>query len=891
MAKTQEYAAYLNGSIDIAPANSQEELLAAEDLAKLMGSHGVEPRVEEFEAPKIAGLEGAIVAIAMFVGVFIAGFGVGILTFLGLVLALVPCVLAVLRVFGREVSLSVGPKAQSQNVVAVHRAEGPLVTKGSRPIVVVAHYDTPHENILYATPLASYLPMIAKASHWCVYAVALCAFIQILGFLPAAARIVFWLLGIVASVPGMILAVGAISERVTSCTLGANCNKSGVAAMLGVLQNVQPADPNFKLVIPERPKPQPVEAPAPAVEPVPAAEPVAYVPAAATAQTPTLVYEEVVGVRHGEDTLRELGILPGDCKIEYRKPQLVAAPAPVVPAAEAASADVTAQIDAQAVEAAPVAAPVVEAAPVEESAPVAEAQPERADVPAKPTKSELFADIAEPLAIEEIPDDAPEDAATTASVAPIAQVEEAEKTVPTAPINVNRVKAEAASQGAATREDLLATGRFSLSMDGDESDGRGVGEKDSSGLTAENDSFEEPRDPEPHPRPDAPSDPEWGRSNFRPQVSNMAKRASLFDLPDPSQTGVDPFGTDPNATRVSPSLRQKSSEGATGKVAQVPVAVSSSLDGTTGSAAPVPASAVIPTDGVVAPEPVQTIGGTSPDGEPKGGIRGFFARFKKSKPEKALDDSTWLGDDEESEDDPLWRGGATTRSDLRVVPGTELQAAPSQPYVDSEEAFAGFQDFSAPEPEDGYVDSFDQGYADAPAGIGFEEAAAPESPTEEELRDAALSLQDDALLAHDIWFVALGASSLDHAGMKAFLKSHKSEIRGCFLLNLDCVGAGNLSVLTNEGLEEPRRADRRLVRLVARVADDLHVGLEQHAYDWAETDATPAMRARRRSVTIVGLGENGLPALARTSADVEDSTSFDQAADVTAIVTELIRRS
>lgn len=165
------------------------------------------------------------------------------------------------------------------------------------------------------------------------------------------------------------------------------------------------------------------------------------------------------------------------------------------------------------------------------------------------------------------------------------------------------------------------------------------------------------------------------------------------------------------------------------------------------------------------------------------------------------------------------------------------------------------------------------------------------APSEEELRDAVLSLGDDALVSHDIWFVALGASSLDHAGMRAFLDQHRSDVRGSFVVNLDCVGAGELSVLTHEGLEAPRRADRRLLRLLTNAAGSLHVPLSQKIYDWNATDALPAMRSSMRSVTLMGLGENGLPALSRTARDVPENVSGEQATAVTEIVTEMIRRS
>lgn len=127
--------------------------------------------------------------------------------------------------------------------------------------------------------------------------------------------------------------------------------------------------------------------------------------------------------------------------------------------------------------------------------------------------------------------------------------------------------------------------------------------------------------------------------------------------------------------------------------------------------------------------------------------------------------------------------------------------------------------------------------------------------------------------------------------MRSFLSKHRRDVRGAFVVNLDCVGAGDLTVLTREGADVPRRSDRRLGRLLSNAARDLHVEMGQARYDWTSTDAHPAMRSSMRAATIMGLNENGLPALSRTLDDVAENVSGDQAHAVAEIVTEMIRRS
>ena len=775
MAMTHDYLDYLNDKVGISAAGSQEELQAAQTISHLMGQHDVEPQVEDFEAPSLAGLAPAIVSIVMVLGMFVSGFGIVALSLVGFVLAAIPTVLAVLRLLGHEVSLSFGPRTQSQNVVAVHRATGPLVTKGNRTIVVVAHYDSPRENILYSSPVAPFLPLVTKASSYCVYVVAACALLQVMVFIPSVARIIIWLVGILASVPSVTLAVGAISERVSDCTMGANDNKSSVAALLGVMENVRPSGivPIDRTPRPE-PEPQPMPAEEPLWEPSLADEPVAGVEQEPPARPDSVALRaereesapetfagemdepwdeppaedlgigaSVPGVRHGEDVLRSLGILPEGCEIEYVMP----------PAAHDEPTPTATPADGRT-------APVLESdfapmAPSEEPSPEA---PSAADPLWSPAPEEVR--VLGP------------DAGLGAVTAPAGVADKG--TLPTGPLPAAADVASASSEV----DDTL------------------------------------PSSPVQAGQPASPDDSEWGRSSYRPSLSSVARRATLFDLPDPSAKGVDPFDSTGSGAAVPPAQQVQG-------VSPVPVGGQ-----------------------VIAPEPISTIHSPSTEERPMGKllesiterVKGLKDKIFGSKGE-ASEDGGWFGSSSEGDgDDPVWRGGATIRDGLRLVEGEG-------------------------------------------------------APSEDELREAVLSLGDDALISHDIWFVALGGSSLDHAGMRAFLREHRSEVRGCFVVNLDCVGAGELSVLTHEGLDVTRHCDRRLARLLVNSANDIHSSLAQRSYDWSSTDAHVAMRSSMRSVTLMGVDKNGLPALSRTPADTPENVSGDQAAQVAEVVTEMIRRS
>lgn len=791
MAMTHDYMDYLNEKVDICPAGSEEELRAANTIADLMKQHAVEPQIEEFDAKTLGSVLPPAFFIAMFVGIVLAGVGLPLLTALGFVLVVGPTVLFVLKWLGNDVMSLLGPTTRSQNVVSFHKGTGPMVQKGTRPIVIVAHYDSPHENPLLSSPLAPYVPALWRSAKVCVPLAALCAVFQVLVFLPEAFRRFVWIIGILACLPLAILGVAAVIEHFSNSSIGANDNNSGVAALLGVLENVRPSGltsvfdsesiedvveamrrggvPVSTVPAPEGDQP-PEPAPAPAA---PAVEP--------------------VGPRRGAEVLRSLGMLPEDCEIEYVDADLEPEEEPdgfdligqnlEEDGEDAASEPAAAQADEPADEDAPqpTDAEYDPAADLDEpndpEVPLDEpegfegeellptdATPTAADLPEMPTQEEIVAgepDLDEPDFVEE---------PTTASYRP------------------------------------LTAENFDEAADGSTVD------PDHTGLTAEVFDPDATEAAAPAPKPADPEDPEWGQSSFVPDVSNVARRATLFDLPDPDEVN-DPFATDPSARKVTSG--------------QVSLPGVSSYSQTTRPSD----SGVITRTG----EYPVIHGSADADYEPvddDSQEEGLLDRFKGFFAKKHSDDS-------HDGHGASWKGGAAVRSGLRVVQGGASEAAPSA----------------------------------------------------DDQRDAILGMNDDALVCHDIWFVALGASDCDHAGMRAFLAEHRKQIRGAFVINLDSIAAGELTILADEGLLVTRHADRRLTRLFKSVADDLHIPLSQRSYSWSSTDATPSMMSSMRSITVMGTGDAGMRALSRTPEDLPENLVPAQAVAVTEAVTELIRRS
>ncbi|MBR3224192.1 MAG: M28 family peptidase [Atopobiaceae bacterium] len=356
-----------------------------------------------------------------------------------------------------------------------------------------------------------------------------------------------------------------------------------------------------------------------------------------------------------------------------------------------------------------------------------------------------------------------------------------------------------------------------------------VAARDTSGLDKISDSYDlysmqdVPR--QERTRPEPMGDPSWGVSSYQPArpALNIARRAALFDIPDPSSITVDPFNNDYDDYDDDYEYDDYGYEDT-----QDDGVVEQQVEDK-------PQTAEVQTE---APEPVEVqpaepespvVEDTKEDAQPDDS-----ANSQRSQDQGSSQKSFWGSDSARKSD---WKGGATVRQDL------------------------------------------------------LENEDEPLIIDEQDLQDAIVELGDEYLVSHDIWFVATGASEVDHAGIRAFIDEHRRDIRGAFLINLDSVGAGSLSVLVREGLHAPRRADRRLVRMITGIAQDLHIQLGTALFNWGERDSATAMRSRVRAVSIVGLDDNNMPAYSHTPDDVPENVDPRQVSNVVRIVTELIRRS
>ena len=89
MAATRTYLNYITKHIDIAPANSQEELDAATMIQTLMSEHNLAVSQQDVATPALGTLIHDVLLLLMFVAVLLSGFVGTVVGHIGVLLCIV----------------------------------------------------------------------------------------------------------------------------------------------------------------------------------------------------------------------------------------------------------------------------------------------------------------------------------------------------------------------------------------------------------------------------------------------------------------------------------------------------------------------------------------------------------------------------------------------------------------------------------------------------------------------------------------------------------------------------------------------------------------------------------------------------------------------------------
>ena len=279
---------------------------------------------------------------------------------------------------------------------------------------------------------------------------------------------------------------------------------------------------------------------------------------------------------------------------------------------------------------------------------------------------------------------------------------------------------------------------------------------------------------------------------------------------------------------------------------------------------------------------------------PKSRIARFFDRFRKHDKDMEQTPQEWLDVDEGFDPRTVGRERGGWES-FREEQEPELAPAEGEPaeyddyddygeYDDYDE-YDDFGEEEEPAPrggrrwEGGGFSRMRLGHVDMRSGEGADEPVVVEG-TSEEVREQPADELDSILhfrnpdFATEIWFVALGSEQGFHDGIEAFMDAHRNELRGAMIIDVEALGAGELSVIQEEGRYRRVKTSSRLKRYVQKTSASTGITPGIVSLKYTDSSASIALKGGMQAVHLAGI-ENGMPAYSGGSDDVLENIDED----------------
>lgn len=242
-----------------------------------------------------------------------------------------------------------------------------------------------------------------------------------------------------------------------------------------------------------------------------------------------------------------------------------------------------------------------------------------------------------------------------------------------------------------------------------------------------------------------------------------------------------------------------------------------------------------------------------------GQARGGWESFRQEDDE-FVDEDTFEGDNP----DGKWQGGAFS-----------LRRKKSR-ADDSEDISDGFVD-ETEEASPEYIDHVQEASEQA-NNASFER---------EQERESVYQFRYGSIDT-EVWLVALGSELSNNAGMRAFISEHEQDLRGSVIINLEALGAGELTYIDKEGLFKSVSASSRMKRYVRKASQALGISVPTDKMVWCDSPAAYASKKGLQAMSLVGI-ENGKPAFFDEQDDVLDNVDEHTLEQNTNFVMEILK--
>lgn len=106
--------------------------------------------------------------------------------------------------------------------------------------------------------------------------------------------------------------------------------------------------------------------------------------------------------------------------------------------------------------------------------------------------------------------------------------------------------------------------------------------------------------------------------------------------------------------------------------------------------------------------------------------------------------------------------------------------------------------------------------------------------------------------------------------MRSFLLEHSQELRGAIIVDIEALGAGELSLINSEGLIKKSSTPSRLKRYIRQAANKVGVAIPSVDMPWTNSSAAFASKCGYKTIRLAGM-EDGKPALYMDKDDVVEN--------------------
>ncbi len=141
----------------------------------------------------------------------------------------------------------------------------------------------------------------------------------------------------------------------------------------------------------------------------------------------------------------------------------------------------------------------------------------------------------------------------------------------------------------------------------------------------------------------------------------------------------------------------------------------------------------------------------------------------------------------------------------------------------------------------------------------------------------------------EVWFLAVGAELANNAGVKSFLDAHADELRGSIVIDLDGLGAGELSLIEEDGIFKVKKPSARMKRYTNKAASALGLKLGRGKMRWRNSGAHCTASRGLQTLHVAGM-QDGKPAFAAQADDVIGNISEEILDENVAFVMEVLRQ-